>query len=321
MEHVGRAYHPVNVWVVKTMPGKLKKLDELLDRSKKTIIFADTIELGKKVAAEYNIPYIYGDSIHRLDIVENNNVIVASRVLDLGISIKNLQRIIEIDFLFGCYDAQTEVLTRRGWVKFPDLKLEDTVASLANGTNMVFEKPMEIQKYKYNGKLLHFDGKGYDIMVTPNHNMYVRRRAESNNVWRFKQAGELPKTVSGLQNYELKKDAVWGEGTEPENFIIPELKTCNSTTQQMYKPALEVNYNGNVYCCTVLSGVILIRRNGKAVWCGNSRAQSIQRTGRLMHSEAEGLKHDIIMTEAELASYGKRLWSLQDQGFTVKVHE
>lgn len=153
METAGRSYHPVDVWVVKSAPGKLKKLDELLDRSKKTIIFADTIELGKRVAAIYNIPYVYGDSVKRLDIIENNNVLVASRVLDLGVSIKNLQRIIEIDFL------------------------------------------------------------------------------------------------------------------------------------------------------------------------GGSRAQSIQRTGRLMHSEAGDLKHDVIMTESELTSYGKRLWSLQDQGFTVKIHE
>jgi hypothetical protein len=32
-----------------------------------------------------------------------------------------------------------------------------------------------------------------------------------------------------------------------------------------------VDYNGKVYCCTVPSGIIYVRRNGKPVWCGNSR--------------------------------------------------
>lgn len=32
-----------------------------------------------------------------------------------------------------------------------------------------------------------------------------------------------------------------------------------------------VDYKGKVYCCTVPSGIIYVRRNGKPVWCGNSR--------------------------------------------------
>ena len=29
-------------------------------------------------------------------------------------------------------------------------------------------------------------------------------------------------------------------------------------------------YTGATYCCTVRTGIILVRRNGKTVWCGNS---------------------------------------------------
>ena len=32
-----------------------------------------------------------------------------------------------------------------------------------------------------------------------------------------------------------------------------------------------VKYTGKVYCCTVNSGIIYVRNNGKPVWCGNSR--------------------------------------------------
>jgi hypothetical protein len=33
------------------------------------------------------------------------------------------------------------------------------------------------------------------------------------------------------------------------------------------------------------------------------------------------IRQDIIMTEKELESYGKRLWALQEKGFTIKVIE
>jgi hypothetical protein len=51
-----------------------------------------------------------------------------------------------------------------------------------------------------------------------------------------------------------------------------------------------------------------------------SRQQQLQRTGRLMHSE-EAERHDIIMTEQEVRDYGKRIWALQEKGFTIKIHE
>lgn len=46
--------------------------------------------------------------------------------------------------------------------------------------------------------------------------------------------------------------------------------------------------------------------------------KELQRTGRLMHSD-EAERHDIIMTEGEMQKFGKRLWALQEKGFTIKV--
>ncbi len=152
METVGKSYHPIYVHITQGESHKINKLMKILNPKKKTIIFCDTIELGKRIASELNVPYIYGQSINRLEEIKNNKVFVASRVLDLGVSIKDLNRIIEVDFLFG------------------------------------------------------------------------------------------------------------------------------------------------------------------------SRQQEIQRTGRLMHSEV-GEQHDIIMTKKEYEAYGKRLWALQEKGFTVKIKQ
>ncbi len=153
MKTVGKKYHPINVYVVGTPQQKERKVKELVRQNKKTLIFSDSIDIGSRVAKQLQIPFIYGETKNRLEIINNNPVVVISRVGDLGISIKDLQHIIEVDFLFG------------------------------------------------------------------------------------------------------------------------------------------------------------------------SRQQELQRTGRLMHSEKEDTRHDIIMTQQELETYGKRLWSLQEKGFTIKIIE
>lgn len=111
METVGKSYHTIHVHVVRSSAGKLRKLEELLDTKKKTLIFCDTISLGKEIARKFNVPYIYGETSNRLEEIENNNVVCISRVGDLGVSIKDLQRIIEVDFLFG---SRQQELQRTG---------------------------------------------------------------------------------------------------------------------------------------------------------------------------------------------------------------
>lgn len=151
MKEVGKSYHPIFVHIVRGEVAKIKKAESLVDMNNKTFIFCDSIELGKRMADMINVPYIYGKTNNRMDVIDNNRVVVVSRVADLGVSVKDLKQVIEIDFLFG------------------------------------------------------------------------------------------------------------------------------------------------------------------------SRQQELQRTGRLMHSEEKDVRHDIIMTEKEFESYGKRLWALQEKGFTVKV--
>ena len=153
METVGRTYHPIFVHRVRGEAGKIRKMWQLVDMRRKTLVFCDSIELGKKASKELGVPFIYGETENRLETIAKSRVVVASRVLDLGVSIKDLEHIIEIDFLFG------------------------------------------------------------------------------------------------------------------------------------------------------------------------SRQQELQRTGRLMHSEAKNARHDIVMTDVEFKQYGKRLWALQEKGFTVKLME
>lgn len=151
MESVGRKYHPIFVHVVETQRQKMGVVRTLFDPRKKTVIFSDSLELGSSCANSLGIPFVNGESKDRIATIQENKAVVLSRVGDMGISIKDLERIIEIDFQFG------------------------------------------------------------------------------------------------------------------------------------------------------------------------SRQQEIQRTGRLMHSQAQNTRHDIIMTQQEFNEYGKRLWILQEKGFKIKI--
>lgn len=111
MQTVGKSYHPIYVHVVKSKVGKLAKMRTLVNPKKKTLIFCDTIEIGKQASAMLSVPYVYGESANRINTITDNMVTVVSRVADLGVSIKDLQQIIEIDFMFG---SRQQELQRSG---------------------------------------------------------------------------------------------------------------------------------------------------------------------------------------------------------------
>lgn len=97
---LGKEYHAVNVWVVPEQSSKMAKIEALLT-DEKTLIFCDGLEFGQKIADKLDIPFINGSSSKRLDIAREARRFVASRVLDLGTSIKDLRHVIEVDFLYG----------------------------------------------------------------------------------------------------------------------------------------------------------------------------------------------------------------------------
>lgn len=111
MKDVNRKYHPVHVHRINNKHSKVAYIKKLIDFDKKTIIFVDSIPLGKEISKKYKIPHIFGETKNRLEEIENNKVMVMSRVGDLGVSVPDLQRIIEVDFLFG---SRQQELQRTG---------------------------------------------------------------------------------------------------------------------------------------------------------------------------------------------------------------
>jgi glycosyltransferase involved in cell wall biosynthesis len=111
-----------------------------------------------------------------------------------------------------CYDKETEVLTDQGWKYFKDLDGSEEVGVL-NDEKLEFEKPKRYFVYPYNGKMYRLKSKFIDLMVSPNHNLYIKEKMQNN--YKLKKAREL----FGIYK-TFKKNAKW-EGIRKDFFVLP----------------------------------------------------------------------------------------------------
>ena len=106
-----------HVWIVKNFEAKLKRLDSLLQTDMRTIIFSDSIEVGKTIAARFSkpdikVPFVYGATKDNLETILANRVVVVSRVGDEGMSLPDIERVIEVSWLFGSRRQELQRTTR-----------------------------------------------------------------------------------------------------------------------------------------------------------------------------------------------------------------
>ncbi len=127
-----------------------------------------------------------------------------------------------MSWLFNCYDAETEVLTERGWVAFPLLRQSDAVATVDPETRAFwFEVPSAHFEYDYDGEMVQFDSKRYNACVTPNHLMYAKKRY--NGSWDFSPAASF---LSPYGAYLLPGNLQY-EGEEQSEFVLPGMDSYN----------------------------------------------------------------------------------------------
>lgn len=81
-----------------------------------------------------------------------------------------------------CLDEDTEVLTKRGWLKHTDLHDDDIVLTIGIDNNLEWNKIEKVHRYNYSGKLIHIRTRNHhDMMITPNHNLYYWTRSGLKN--------------------------------------------------------------------------------------------------------------------------------------------
>ncbi len=97
---------------------------------------------------------------------------------------------------FFCYDEKTRVVTIDGLKGLNQLKTGDIVFSLDLGTQMMVESKVDgVFKFPYDGQMIHFGGRGADVMVTPNHRMLIHTSSsKSDSRLVFRAADECLKS-------------------------------------------------------------------------------------------------------------------------------
>ncbi len=157
-----------------------------------------------------------------------------------------------------CYYSQTEILTENGWRPFPELRLEKVAQVDPVTLESSFVRPQQWVHYDYSGPMHHFCSDEIDLLVTPDHRMLVQRAEEFRRgpgAWRFVAAKDLDPSAS---------------------YVIP--CRCSRSGEMRWHDRLALlapehrmieHYEGTVYCVTVPTGALYVRRNGQTAVCGN----------------------------------------------------
>ena len=132
---------------------------------------------------------------------------------------------------FYCYSDDTEVLTRRGWLRFAECVETDEFATREIGTGVFeWQKAYDTFYKHYTGKMIHFKGRSLDLLVTPSHRMVVttKPKALGGNAGRKGEcvitAEEL--MLHGTCNTAIPQTSTWnGKEIGPQSF---EEGACNA---------------------------------------------------------------------------------------------
>ena len=161
---------------------------------------------------------------------------VKKALLEDGRKTLKRYRITQIKEKFGCYDTETEVLTKDGWKYFKDITYNDYIATLNKKDELEYHKPNDIINYHYNGKMYVLQNRGIDIKVTPNHNLYVSKGSYYNGS-KNNEKREYDFELCSPDKYygkdkRFKKGCIW-IGKKPDKiFKIPDYVYTNLATSK-----------------------------------------------------------------------------------------
>jgi len=155
---------------------------------------------------------------------------------------------------YFCYSDDTEILTREGWRKFPELRGDEEYATRSPAGQFEWQRGKDdaVYAFDYDDELVRFQSDDVDALVTPNHRMLVQRSDESHTTITLAEKIELLSADERAQLRFLVPD-----GAQNERLTVVPLP------QRQW-------YSGRVYCVSVPNTVVLVRRNGKAMWCGQT---------------------------------------------------
>lgn len=122
----------------------------------------------------------------------------------------------------NCYSKDTEVYTDKGWRLFSELSSGEKILSLNPETHYVeWVDYKSVVSYHYTGNMMRFKSNSLDLLVTPDHNMYVgmnsHLKGEKIVRYRLMTAEQLKE-----RNFKIPRTAKWeGDTSVKESMGIP----------------------------------------------------------------------------------------------------
>jgi len=121
-----------------------------------------------------------------------------------------------------CFDPETSLLTKTGWKLVADITEEDTLATLNPDTDhLEWQNPTHLHKYQHDGEMYKLQTKHLDMLVTPEHELWVCRPEEPYQKVKARDFYE------SKGEWQFKKDALWA-GQEQALFTVPTIKQHTS---------------------------------------------------------------------------------------------
>jgi hypothetical protein len=186
---LGKKYHDINVYIFDTMEQKIRFAPSLITKEAKTLIFVDKIEIGERLANVLGVPFIHGSTKNRIEIAKSSKVFIASRVMEMGVSLKELEHIIEVDFLYG---SKREEIQRTG-------RLFHSESKEAKRHDILMTK----EEFEVYGKRLHgLVEKGFKINLRP----MVTGSFQIKKPEIIKSKGSSRSKTTGLDVYDIIED-------------------------------------------------------------------------------------------------------------------
>jgi len=117
----------------------------------------------------------------------------------------------------ACYSGDTETLTDKGWKNHWDIDTENDLIGTFNPDTqqLEFHKAESKHVYPYSGKMYHFKSRATDVLVTPDHDMWLNLDSESE--WKKVHAEDIPEEGT----FQFQSQAEWneqGKSLEPLQF-------------------------------------------------------------------------------------------------------
>ncbi len=123
-----------------------------------------------------------------------------------------------------CYDAETDVLTQDGWKAWPEVEGTEVFATVNPDTNALeYQRATEHFVGDYDGDMYRVRSEQVDLLVTPNHRMWVKAHdTQANKRGEERYRVRLANEIFG-KRVAYQKTAIW-QGQESGRVRIPGTK-------------------------------------------------------------------------------------------------